>query len=195
MGLIRWVVLLGTFAIVTSAAAQDLPDPYIEVDNWAQLPAGRTWGTLYAPAVDSHGNVFVLDRCGVGNCVDTNVAPILEFDSSGKYMKSIGQGLFAEPHGLFMDKDDNLWVADAGGRKGKGNVVIKLSPEGKVLLTLGKKGVMGGASGKLPWAGRRVGRSERRHFCGGRTRRTTVGRRRMVWLQRSEPATLRTRVS
>ncbi len=144
MGLIRWVVLLGTFAIVTSAAAQDLPDPYIEVDNWAQLPAGRTWGTLYAPAVDSHGNVFVLDRCGVGNCVDTNVAPILEFDSSGRFVKGIGQGLFAFPHGLKIDKDDNLWVADAGAAKGKGNQVTKLSPDGKVLLTLGTKGVMGG---------------------------------------------------
>lgn len=145
MSLTRWAVLVGTLAIVTSAAAQDLPDPYIEVDNWAQLPAGRTWGTLYAPAVDSHGNVFVLDRCGVGNCVDTNVAPILEFDSSGRFVKGIGQGLFAFPHGLKIDKDDNLWVADAGAAKGKGDQVTKLSPDGKVLLALGTKGVMGGS--------------------------------------------------
>lgn len=145
MGSIRWAVLFAIFAVITSAAGQNLPDPYVEVDNWAQLPAGRTWGTLYAPAVDSHGNVFVLDRCGVGTCVDTNEAPILEFDSSGRFVKGIGQGLFAFPHGLKVDKDDNLWVADAGAAKGKGNQVTKLSPDGKVLLTLGTKGVMGGS--------------------------------------------------
>jgi virginiamycin B lyase len=145
MNSIRGAILLSAFAIVSSAAGQDLPNPYIEVDNWARLPAGRSWGTLYAPAVDSHGNVFVLDRCGVGNCVDTNEPPILEFDSSGKFVKGLGQGLFAFPHGLKIDKDDNLWVADAGAAKGKGNQVTKLSPDGKILLTLGEKGVMGGS--------------------------------------------------
>src|SRR6185437_16353573 len=81
----------------------------------------------------------------VGTCVDTNEAPILEFDSSGRFVKGIGQGLFAFPHGLKVDKDDNLWVADAGAAKGKGNQVTKLSPDGKVLLTLGTKGAMGGS--------------------------------------------------
>jgi streptogramin lyase len=145
MSLIRWVVLLSAFVTITNAAiAQDLPDPYIEVDNWARLPPGRPWGLLYAPAVDSHGNVWVLDRCGQDSCAYTNEAPLLEFDSSGRYLKSIGQGMFAFPHGLKVDKDDNLWVADAGAANGKGNQVTKLSPDGKILLTLGTKGVMGG---------------------------------------------------
>ena len=125
-----------------------LPNPYQEVEkNWFRLPEGMGWAAMDAPAIDSHGNIWGMTRCRAQTCSSLSVdeAAIFEFDSSGKYIKSIGQGLFAEPHGFFLDKDDNLWVADAGGRTGHGNVVIKLSPEGKVLLTLGKPGVMGGA--------------------------------------------------
>ena len=142
MSLIRWTLLLGAFVMTAAAAAgQALPNPFIEIgSNWARLPEGTTWGVLYTPQVDSHGNVWVLDRCGQGSCVDTNDPAILEFDSSGRFLKGIGQGLFAFPHNLFIDKDDNLWVADAGAAHGKGNQVTKLSPDGKVLLTLGHEG-------------------------------------------------------
>src|SRR5205807_10332395 len=37
----------------------------------------------------------------------------------------------------------NVWITDAQGKDGKGHQVIKFSPEGKVLLTLGKAGVTG----------------------------------------------------
>jgi virginiamycin B lyase len=146
MSLNRLALLLGAFLAMASAAAgQAFPNPYIEIgSNWARLPQGTTWGVLYTPQVDSHGNVWVLDRCGQGSCVDTDDPAILEFDSSGRFIKGIGQGLFAFPHNLFIDKDDFLWVADAGVGKGKGNQVTKLSPDGKVLMTLGTKGVMGG---------------------------------------------------
>jgi DNA-binding beta-propeller fold protein YncE len=61
-----------------------------------------------------------------------------QFDKSGKLLKSFGAGLFVSPHKLSVDKDGNLWLADNGG-----NQVFKLSPEGKILLTLGQKGVAG----------------------------------------------------
>src|SRR5215472_2392396 len=152
MNLVRWVVLLGAFIAMESATVgqEALPNPYIEIgSSWARLPEGRTWGVLYAPAIDSHGNVWVLDRCGQGSCADTDNPPLLEFDSSGRFLKGIGQGLFAYPHGLFIDKDDNVWVAESGAAKGKGNVVTKLSPDGKVLMVLGTKGVMGGGPGNF----------------------------------------------
>ena len=47
------------------------------------------------------------------------------------------------PHGLTADKDGNLWVADNGLKDGKGQQVFKLSPDGKVLMTLGRAGVAG----------------------------------------------------
>ncbi len=68
---------------------------------------------------------------------------MLKFDASGKLVKSFGAGLFVFPHGIHVDRDGNVWVTDAQGRDGKGHQVFKFSPEGKVLMTLGKAGVAG----------------------------------------------------
>jgi len=73
----------------------------------------------------------------------SNVAPILKFDPSGKLVKSFGEGMFVFPHGLFVDKDGNVWVTDGQGKEGKGQQVVKFSPEGKVLLILGRAGIAG----------------------------------------------------
>src|SRR5258708_29251249 len=54
-------------------------------------------------------------------------------------------GLTNFPDGLFVDREDNIWIT--GGRddknKKKGHTVLKLSPDGKVLMTLGTPGVAG----------------------------------------------------
>jgi hypothetical protein len=51
--------------------------------------------------------------------------------------------MFIFPHGATVDRAGNLWVTDARGENGKGHQVFKFSPEGKVLMTLGKAGVSG----------------------------------------------------
>jgi DNA-binding beta-propeller fold protein YncE len=66
------------------------------------------------------------------------VHSVFQFDTSGKLLKSWGAGMFASPHKLTVDKDGYLWMADNGGHQ-----VFKLTQDGKVLLTLGKKGVAG----------------------------------------------------
>src|SRR6266481_3754016 len=76
------------------------PNPYRTVENWAKLPAGRTWGSAAGVDVDGHGNIWVAERCGANTCEGSNLAPILEFDSSGKLLKSFGAGMFLFPHGL-----------------------------------------------------------------------------------------------
>jgi DNA-binding beta-propeller fold protein YncE len=93
--------------------------------------------------VDRHGHIWVAERCGANSCANSTVAPILEFDSSGKLLNAIGAGLFVFPHGIAADKDGNIWVTDGQGVNGKGQQVIKLSPDGKVLMRLGKAGVAG----------------------------------------------------
>src|SRR5256885_12715612 len=57
--------------------------------------------------------------------------------------EELGAGLFVLPHGLHVDRDGNVWVTDGLGRNGKGHQVIKFSPDGQVLLKLGKAGVAG----------------------------------------------------
>jgi hypothetical protein len=119
------------------------PDPYRTIADWAKMPAGRTWGSAAGVAVDRHDNIWVAERCGANSCAGSDLAPILEFDPSGKLVKSFGAGMFVFPHGITVDRSDNVWVTDALGKDGKGQQIFKFSPDGKVLLTLGKAGVAG----------------------------------------------------
>lgn len=128
----------------------DLPNPYRTVENWAKMPEGRTWGATSAVDIDPDGkSIWVAERCGANSCADSDLPVVLKFDSSGKLVKSFGAGMFIFPHGIHVDRQGNVWVTDAiplGSATqppGKGHIVVKFSPEGKVLLTLGKAGVPG----------------------------------------------------
>jgi sugar lactone lactonase YvrE len=77
------------------------------------------------------------------SCEGRTEPPILVFDRTGKLLRSFGRGLFNFPHGGAVDRDGNLWMTDARGGHEIGHQAIKLSPEGKVLMTLGTKGVSG----------------------------------------------------
>ena len=126
---------------------------YRTVDDWATLPDGRTWGAVTGVFPDPDGrHLWVLDRCGANSCLGSDLDPVLKFDLSGKLVTSFGAGLFAWPHGFYVDAAGNIWVTDgptgaraqAGAAEGKGQQVFKLSPEGRVLMTLGIAGVWGG---------------------------------------------------
>ncbi len=128
-------------AMPLGALAQETP--YRE-DGWAKLPDGRKWGATSGIGTDRDGNVWVFERCGnPDGCAASNVPPIVKLDANGRYLKSFGAGLFVQPHGLHVDRDGNIWVADSQSKDGKGNIVVKFNPDGKVLLTLGKPGVAG----------------------------------------------------
>jgi sugar lactone lactonase YvrE len=123
-----------TFFAMAAAQAFAQPNPYREVENWAQLPAGMHWGQVISVDPDAKGNIWVFHR---------GEPPLLEFDPSGKFLKALGQDMFVQPHGLYIDAEGNIWVSDGRGKDGKGQQVFKLSPDGKILLTLGKAGVAG----------------------------------------------------
>ena len=107
------------------------PNPYRTIENWAKLPEGRTWGSAAGVDLDSHGHIWVAERCGKdypGTCADSHLAPILEFDPSGKLLTAFGADMFVFPHGITADKDGNVWVTDEQGVEGKGYQAIKFSP-------------------------------------------------------------------
>ena len=127
------IALVVTTAMAAAALQSSTPaNPYRLVENWAQLPAGVQWGAVISADADAKDNLWVFHRSS---------PPILKFDPSGKVIKSFGDGLFVNPHGMTVDRDGNLWVTDAQDRDGKGQQVFKFNPEGTVLMTLGKAGV------------------------------------------------------
>jgi sugar lactone lactonase YvrE len=168
----------GPVGPVGTVPTNDLPNPYQSIENAFALPDGRTWGSTSAVDIGKDGrSIWVAERCGVNSCVTdpttgkmSPLDPILHYDASGKLIKSFGAGLLVGPHGIFVDRDGNVWVTDyqdnapraargtagaagaAGqGRRGTapagplpgatvGHLVYKFSPDGKVLMTLGKPG-------------------------------------------------------
>lgn len=137
------VVAFAVLASVAGAAAQDAPNPYTTIDKWGQLPAGRTWGATSAVYPAKDGNIWVAERCGQNNCAGSDLDPVLLFTPDGKLIRSFGKGQILWPHGITADRDGNVWITDARGENGKGHQVYKFSPDGKLLLTLGKPGVEG----------------------------------------------------
>jgi sugar lactone lactonase YvrE/mono/diheme cytochrome c family protein len=119
------------------------PNPYRTVENWFKMPEGRKWGSTSAIYPGPDGNFWIAERCGANTCAGSSDPPILEFDPSGKLLKSFGAGMFIFPHGIFVSADGNVWVADGQGKDGVGHQVIKFSPDGKVLMKFGKAGVAG----------------------------------------------------
>ena len=132
-------ILLVVTAFVAIVGAQNgsLPSPYREDANWGKLPAGAKWGGVISVDPASNGDVWVFHRAD---------PPLLRFDPSGKVVKSFGEGLFVQAHGMTVDRDGNVWVTDAQIKDGKGNQVFKFSPDGKLLMALGKAGVAGGGN-------------------------------------------------
>src|SRR6058998_1576214 len=166
--LVIWVVLQGTSVQTQQRGGTPQTDkvqpvnsganPYRVIRNWAQAPEGREWGGSNGVAIDRDGKtVWATDRCSPGTtpgCLGSKANPVHHFDESGKEIKSFGGRMFVWPHGIHVDRDGNVWVADARapspddlkqfpGENNKGSVVVKFSPEGKVLMTLGKPGVRG----------------------------------------------------
>jgi streptogramin lyase len=114
-------------ALLIPQSAPDLD--YIAVADPLTLPAGATMGAPASTAFDSKGHLWVLNR---------GPQPLMEFEADGKFIRGFGEGLFTRTHGLRIDGEDNLWVTDVGA-----HIVMKLSPQGATLLTLGTKGQPG----------------------------------------------------
>ena len=123
-------------------------NPYRVIRDWAQLDLEtRPWGGSNGVAIDLDGrSVWAVDRCSPGTtpgCADSPANPVHHFDESGNEIRSFGGGMFVWPHGIHVDRDGNVWVADARADGNKGSAVVKFSPEGSVLMTLGTPGVRG----------------------------------------------------
>src|SRR5437867_2144673 len=132
------VVVVGLLISAGPAFAQNVAGPAkakaitpeIPFDsvNFVKMPAGLYMGEAVGVATNSKGHVFVFTRSGESR--------LFEFDQTGAFVKEFGAGSYgmAFAHAVRVDRDDNVWAVDEGT-----NIVTKFSPEGKILMVLGKR--------------------------------------------------------
>jgi sugar lactone lactonase YvrE len=114
-----------------------MANPYKVIPNWPQLGDIKP-GAAIGIIPDGKGGTWLHHR---------SEPPILHIDASGKVDRRFGNGMFVQAHGFCQDRDGNFWAGDSGpfadnpATKGRGFQLFKFSPDGKVLLSLGKAGV------------------------------------------------------
>jgi DNA-binding beta-propeller fold protein YncE len=113
---------------LVDASLSGIPDlGYAPVPDIFQLPPGTNFGACSSVAINAKGHIFVFNR---GKHV------LMEFDGEGKYIRSLADGMFSNPHGLRIDAEGNIWATD-----NTLHIVVKMDPNGRVLMVLGIKGV------------------------------------------------------
>ena len=123
------LLLAGSASAQQKATITGVPEiPFTSVPNFLKLPAGEYLGESVAVATNSKGHIFVFHR--------SDTTRLFEFDQTGNFVKEIGKGYygFEFAHSVRVDKDDNIWTVDEGT-----NMVTKFSPDGKVLMVLGRR--------------------------------------------------------
>ncbi|HSU88132.1 MAG TPA: hypothetical protein VLL56_04820, partial [Terriglobia bacterium] len=97
------------------------------------LPPGT--GGVPSVALDSKGNLWVFQRKAAGS------PQLYKFDPNRKLILQIGDDVIGhqeKAHGMAVDAEDNVWISDANGA-----TVMKLSPRGELLMTIGMRGRRG----------------------------------------------------
>jgi DNA-binding beta-propeller fold protein YncE len=115
-------------AFIAGGQPGKFPD-YQPVPGWPKLPAGVKFGPVSAVATDSADRVFVFHR---------GKQPVMVFERDGTFVRSWGDVYIKSAHGLRIDHENNVWLTDVGYHQ-----VFRFDPQGKLLLSLGKKGEPG----------------------------------------------------
>jgi len=120
---------------------------YELVNTWPQLGKDFNLSQPTGIGVDKDDHIFVFHRTGrkwttpfPDSLISQNT--VLELDNeSGKIINSWGADYFIMPHGLTVDKDNNVWVTDVGLHQ-----IFKFSHDGKLLMKSGVAKVPGNDS-------------------------------------------------
>jgi sugar lactone lactonase YvrE len=147
---IRLLLIASAAIVVTSVAGAQQGAMRYEADlSWPKpLPNQWALGGLGGVCVDANDHVLILNRQDV-NEGDLNAArlapPIIEFDPAGNVVNSWGDLTVMDPrlHSCHFDADGNVWIGASPS-----GMVQKYSHDGrKLLLTIGKKGVLDSSDG------------------------------------------------
>jgi 6-bladed beta-propeller/Strictosidine synthase-like, N-terminal len=103
-------------------------------EGWGALPSGQQWGEVTGVAVDGKNTIIAVRRSD---------PPVIEMNPAGRVLKMWGEKLFVWPHGFRIDKEGFLWITDGRAADGRGEQIFKIAPDGRIVMTLGTKGVAG----------------------------------------------------
>src|SRR3954471_11459347 len=132
---------VAAIALGTGLGAQSTPE--INFDANADILSLPSYGEVAGVATNSKGHVFVYERTGHGvatlgdeRTFYHNGSRLFQFDQTGKFVKEIGQGVYAVNFAqqVRVDPQDNIWIVDAGS-----NQVVKFDADGRFQLVLGRK--------------------------------------------------------
>ena len=134
-------LLAATVLAGLPAAAQDMP---FTTSQPLQMPKDTYFGEAAGVATNSKGDIFLYQRSGQptvslggSRAFAHTGAQMLEFDSSGKFVREIGHNMygFLVPQSVRIDAKDNIWAVD-----NYSGMLMELDPTGsKVLMTMGRK--------------------------------------------------------
>jgi len=135
------VVLLGSMITQGLVAQQMTADaPKIAFDvvyDFFKYSPDMNFGEVLGVAVSPKGRIVVLNHPGnSGPLYGNSSTQLLEFDSTGKFVREIGKNVYGigYSHSVRFDKYENLWVVDKGT-----NAVMKFNPAGYVTMNLGRR--------------------------------------------------------
>ena len=130
--------------------AQGASLSYAVDPGWPKpLPGNWVTGQVSGVCVDSHDHVFIVNRNDMTDKeaeVSTQAPPFIEFDADGRVVNSFGDWRTVPhtTHGCTIDDQDNFWTAGNGD-----GVVQKYSHDGRLLLQIGKRGLVDTSDGTL----------------------------------------------
>ncbi|MES2893224.1 MAG: peptidyl-alpha-hydroxyglycine alpha-amidating lyase family protein [Bacteroidota bacterium] len=124
----------------------DATTRYEIVGDWLHLPAGLLLGNPTGIAIDTNQHIVVFHRADrrwplVGSMPGTPIKHhtiLVIHKETGELIKSWGENIFIMPHGLKVDKENNIWLTDVGLQQ-----VFKFDPDGKLLMTVGEARIAG----------------------------------------------------
>ncbi|MBI4471882.1 MAG: hypothetical protein HY646_04380, partial [Acidobacteria bacterium] len=135
------LILLGA---ALAAVQQSVPEiSYDSAPNLLKMPPEIHLGEVAGVATNSRGHFFVYTRTGnptamlgASRIITHGGSRLFQFDQNGNFVREIGQGIygFLMAHGVRVDAQDNIWTIDEAA-----NQIVKFSPEGRVLMVLGRK--------------------------------------------------------
>jgi len=124
MKLITIAAIVACVSPLSAELKSGPPLPHKVVANWAKLPKGWNFGECSGVAVDREDNVWIFNR---------SAHPVIELDREGHFLQSWGEGTVVSSHGIRVDPEGNIWGVDVKGHK-----VQKYSPDGRVLMVIGR---------------------------------------------------------